>query len=212
MNTLYSVVALETGALLGEHVAPPVVDTETAEVLVFTNPPYPRAWDAVARTYSQAPFTTVLHAAYDDATGRLLSESSMPIDPLFVRTGVGLASFEAAQIPVRHQWDAVTRTYVSRPLLTRTRLTLQEFWRRFTRAERVAIKQYRNATGTSETVKANLDMIEADLRQSDFVDLTDPEVIEHVTYLVNGLAQAGVIATGDRQARGAAILAPAEAL
>lgn len=207
MRRLFVLLDAATGALISESLEAPAV-AAGQELVTVDDPPYPRAWDPELRVFEPAPFTTVLHAAYDEATGRLLSESSRPIDPLFVRAGVGLAAFEAAQVPVRHQWDAATRTYVERPLLSRTRLTLQEFWRRFTRAERIAIQQYRSTT-TNDAVRAELEAIEADLRNGGTVDVTDPEVIAHVTFLVNGLAQVGVITSGQRVARGTAILAPA---
>jgi hypothetical protein len=145
----------------------------------------------------------MLYAVYRLDTGALVSETTLPVTDLAPEYGV--EAFEDASLPPRRQWDAATRTYVARPLNVRPQLRRDEMARRFTIAERVALKTAKR-THPNETVRSRLEILEEDIILPERFDVTDPYLIAGVTYAVDALVQLGVVTAQNRDARIAELL------
>lgn len=108
------------------------------------------------------------HYLYETATGRLASESSLPIDP---PAGYAVASFEQRQSgawnPETHEFD---------PLPPVRALSRLEFLRRFTAAERIAIR-----ASTDPVVEDMMALQDA----AEYIDIDDADTQAGLQYLAS---------------------------
>lgn len=151
----------------------------------------------------------MLYAIYRLDTGALISETSLPVTNLDPEYGV--VSLEDGNIPPRRQWDTALRTYVSAPTQVRVRLQRDEMSRRFTLAERTALKVAK-LSHANMNVRARLEILEEDILLADRFDVSDPYLQAGLAYAVDALVTLGVVTAQDRDARLAQLLVPAESV
>lgn len=142
---------------------------------------------------------------YDTASGKALTvRSELP-----KRLPDGAAVYTVAQpfaALATLQWDRARRELVERTPPQRMVLSLAEFTRRYTLAERIELEVAKESA--APRVRATLRVIDADLAFDGNVQVTDTRVRRGVEYAVDVLVTAGLVDAADRDARIAALLAP----
>jgi len=127
-------------------------------------------------------------AIYEDATGRLESVGTVVADDAALSRR-GLVKKALPDAPGDQLWDEVLRDFKARPV-RKLPLSRPEFWRRFTTAEREAIRDLAD-NGTRQQrsrVKAFLDYLGMMFE----VETGDPEIDS----AVRALETAGALAPG----------------
>ena len=157
------------------------------------------------------PISIIVHLP----TGRRLREhagaQSVAVQNAATEAYVELAEFDAIPSETTHRWNPALRTYEAyAALISRSIISREEFLDQWTDAELIGLHQLRIDPAGPVLQRARLEAIRDRITSRPTVNLTKPKVQTAVAWMVQQLANAGVITdtAPARQARITAILTP----